>query len=793
MLGKFQTLFAPKARPSAMQTRVRDVLPLVEIHSDGCTILTKNGYAIQVISYEGELSFGMSSKDLEASSSQRNTFLKSLDEDYHYSFVSGCSKQSIFAQEGAGDFLSSLKEPAFEEYMAKENYILISRKLKDPQKEERKDLIEKLGLWGGVSEYDISQFSQSSRRVVSQLKDHGAKIVTLKTGLKNLLNEMINGVDTGVSCLDKSHSLHKILGQSGLDLTESGMLIYRGNEHVIYSSHLGVIDYPERITPKLFEKLRMMNIPMRIVQHVMPCSAIEQLKKVDQLSQKYEYKKFGQSYIKESLEAGSLIERKDVAFHDHVAYIMFFAASESELEENINRVQSFLKLKGVTSYIEDSHMVYYQYLGQFADYHADLDARKNVLSSANLADLLCFSGIPKGFKSSTFGDGSVAQFRTIDGSLYDFNFHVSDEEEEVGHTLIIGANGSGKTTFLSYLLANCLKYDGMRVLAFDAGEGMYVPTKALGGDYNNIFGDDCDLKLNPFHLEAGTANKKFLSDFISMLAGGLDVEEERAVQDMLSVNDDLTKDGITQKNLSTLIENCEGTDLHDRLIKWTDPDSVSSNLFNNYEDSLSFNKQLVTFNMPDELLKDSNTLNILTSYLFHCFLKVIKDGKPSIIPVDEFPMYFESDIFASRLIAILKKIRKRRGMIIGSMQNVTTLTKSKYCDDLISNCGRLVIFPNGSASREDYVDRLGLSDTLFEWIKTFTEYAPEGARACLVVNNQKGSQEAVVLNIDLSGLGENLKLLESGSSNVKKVKAMVAKYGEKNWVKEYLKEARNEV
>ena len=52
--------------------------------------------------------------------------------------------------------------------------------------------------------------------------------------------------------------------------------------------------------------------------------------------------------------------------------------------------------------------------------------------------------------------------------------HVSD----VGHTLIIGPTGAGKTTYLVFVACQHFRYENAQVFFFDRGHGAYLATLA---------------------------------------------------------------------------------------------------------------------------------------------------------------------------------------------------------------------------------------------------------------------------------------------------------------------------
>nr|MDQ2830274.1 type IV secretion system protein VirB4 [Chloroflexota bacterium] len=93
--------------------------------------------------------------------------------------------------------------------------------------------------------------------------------------------------------------------------------------------------------------------------------------------------------------------------------------------------------------------------GAFAAYWSQLPGnpsylrgREGLISSRNFAALASFDNHPAGAATGYWG-APLARFRTSGGTAYDYHPHV----EEVGHTLILGRTGAGKTLLISLLIA----------------------------------------------------------------------------------------------------------------------------------------------------------------------------------------------------------------------------------------------------------------------------------------------------------------------------------------------------
>ena len=81
--------------------------------------------------------------------------------------------------------------------------------------------------------------------------------------------------------------------------------------------------------------------------------------------------------------------------------------------------------------------------------------RPATLSTLNLASFASLHNYPTGKKEGNHWGQAVTIMDTSSGTPYFFNFHLKD----VGHTVIIGPTGAGKTVLMNFLLAQAQKFN----------------------------------------------------------------------------------------------------------------------------------------------------------------------------------------------------------------------------------------------------------------------------------------------------------------------------------------------
>ena len=181
--------------------------------------------------------------------------------------------------------------------------------------------------------------------------------------------------------------------------------------------------------------------------------------------------------------------------------------------------------------------------------------RKVFVSAGVAACLAPLFGPPRGrVRSRHLGREALAVFETPWRTAYHYDLFSGD----VGHTLMLGATGSGKSFTLNFLLVEALKYEP-RVLILDLGGSYRWLTRFLGGRYLELSPGEAEptLRLQPFALPATTRTFQFLTGWVLRLlklggweASGADTSEVRArIEDLYAFEPDRRTLGVLAASL----------------------------------------------------------------------------------------------------------------------------------------------------------------------------------------------------------------------------------------------------
>ena len=158
--------------------------------------------------------------------------------------------------------------------------------------------------------------------------------------------------------------------------------------------------------------------------------------------------------------------------------------------------------------------------------------RRVFMSAGGAACLAPIFGPPRGNpRSPHLNRDALAVLETRWKTPYYYDLFHGD----VGHTLVLGATGAGKSFALNFLLVEALQYDP-RVLILDLGGSYRWLTSFLGGGYMELSpesgadngGAQSTFRLRPFSLPAGERTYQFLTGWLTRLLriGGWQVSGE---------------------------------------------------------------------------------------------------------------------------------------------------------------------------------------------------------------------------------------------------------------------------
>jgi type IV secretion system protein VirB4 len=448
----------------------------------------------------------------------------------------------------------------------------------------------------------------------------------------------------------------------------------------------------------------------------------------------------------------------------HVA-LTVFGSSVKSLNESMSVARAALSESGMVAAREDLALEA-AYWGQLPG-NFKWRPRPAAITSRNFAALAPFHTYPQGNARGNHWGEAIALLKTTAHSPYFFNFHNGD----LGHTLIIGPSGGGKTVIQNFLLAQSEK-SGARQVFIDKDRGAEIYVRASGGTYLALRNGQPTGFAPLKALEHTPRNLEFLTAWVRQLvgAGGHDF----SAQDHAAIGEGLRAVGrlpLGERSLGllrSLLPQSSLEGIGPRLERWMKGGELGW-MFDNDADTLALDARLMGFDMTD-FLDNDEVRPPLMSYLFHRIDDVV-DGRPVIIDIDEFWKALGDDAFRSFAQDGLKTYRKRNALMMFGTQSPADALRSDIAHSIIEQVATKILLPNPNATERDYVEGLNLTQAEYRLIKT--ELSPESRRFLV-----KRGSNSVVVELDLTGLDDELAVLSGRSSTVELLDAVRGEVGD---------------
>jgi type IV secretion system protein VirB4 len=301
----------------------------------------------------------------------------------------------------------------------------------------------------------------------------------------------------------------------------------------------------------------------------------------------------------------------------------------------------------------------------------------------------------------------LAVLETNHAQPFFLNLHYQD----IAHSLIMGATGSGKSFFLNFLLTNAQKYDPLTYI-FDLGGSYESLTQLFGGSYVPVGIERRGFSINPFCLPPTRDNLHFLASFVRVLieSGGYRMtgEEQR---DLFNQVENLYEIEAGQRTLFTLSAILT-KHMSSQLLRWVRGGQYGD-LFDNEADTLTF-ARFQTFDF-EGMDKYPQVLEPLLFYILHRANAAIYDSAAAttfkLFVMDEAWRFFRNATIRTYILEAVKTWRKRNAAMILATQSGDDLAQSELLPVLVESCATKMFLANPGMDRDAYRSTFHLNET----------------------------------------------------------------------------------
>ncbi len=445
-------------------------------------------------------------------------------------------------------------------------------------------------------------------------------------------------------------------------------------------------------------------------------------------------------------------------------------------DEKLRLVEKVIQGRDFTCMIETVNAVE-AWLGSLPG-HVYANVRQPPISTLNLAHMIPLSAVWAGEVRDHHLKAPPLFFARTEGSTpFRFSLHVGD----VGHTLVVGPTGAGKSVLLALMALQFRRYPDGQVFAFDFGRSMRAAALAMDGDWHDLGGavageTDGFMSLQPLADIDDVSERGWAAQWIASILSRekIDVTPETkdhvwtALTSLASApHEERTLTGLSVLLQSNILKRalqpyCLGGP-YDRLL-----DAENEHLGSSSVQVFETDGLIGTAVAP-----------VVLAYLFHR-IEGRFDGRPTLLIIDEGWLALDDADFAGKLREWLKTLRKKNASVVFATQSLADIDGSAIAPAIIESCPTRILLPNDRAIEPQIMTiyrRFGLND---RQIEILARAIPKRDYYC---QSRRGDRLFEL------GLGEVALALTAASSKADQalIEQVLAEHGRENFVSGWLK------
>src|SRR6476469_9673830 len=528
-----------------------------------------------------------------------------------------------------------------------------------------------------------------------------------------------------------------------LDTLLADQFLTGGLEPMLGSQHLRVltiIGFPSATTPGILDDLNRLAFPYRWSTRAIMLDKADATKLLTKIRRQWFAKrKSVAAILKEVMtnETSSLIDTDasnkaidaDAALQELGSDLIgeaFVTATISVWDENpriaderLRLVEKVIQGRDFTCIVETINAVD-AWLGSLPG-HVYANVRQPPVSTLNIAHMIPLSAVWAGpVRDGHLGAPPLFFARTEGSTPFRFSLHVGD----VGHTLVVGPTGAGKSVLLALMALQFRRYPSSQVFAFDFGGSIRAAALAMNGDWHDLGGALSDSLSEPVALQPlakidDAAERGWAAEWIAAILARerIDMTPE-AKEHLWSALSSLASAPAGERTLTGLSVLLQSQSLKRALQPYCLGGAFGRLLDAEAERLGSAPVQV----FETEGLIGTGAAPAVLSYLFHRIEGQL-DGRPTLLIIDEGWLALDDEGFAGQIREWLKTLRKKNASVVFATQSLSDIDGSAIAPAIIESCPTRLLLPNERAIEPQITAiyrRFGLNDRQIELLSRAT-------------------------------------------------------------------------
>jgi type IV secretion system protein VirB4 len=604
-----------------------------------------------------------------------------------------------------------------------------------------------------------------------------------------------------------------LIGGQDFTVDASGYMLQIDNRYV---QTLSIEGFPADSWPNILETLARLNCEYRWSSRFIFLDRPEALARIEKALKKWQQKvrgfvdamlnnvngRLNQDAVKMVADAGDMQEETHsglVGIGYYNSTIVLMHENAETLAELAREVKRRIDDQGFNARIETVNNCE-AFIGSIPG-HGEENIRETLISTLNLAHLLPTGSLWLGetvapaakVNPPLYPPHSPAlMYCVTDGaSPFRLNLHVGD----LGHTIIFGPTGAGKSVLLATLAAQFLRYPDMTVFYFDKGMSVFTLCQAVGGQHYDIGETEMVADENgglistaryafcPLQYLDDAGDVAWATEYLATLCelGGMQITaKHRNLISATLLN--MQRSGDPHRSLEDAHTQLAAQDeqLGENLKPYTKEGQFGFMLAAD-RDGLDLKAQggLCVFEIEELMAMGDDRVKLpVLLYLFRRIEKNLK-GQPAVIVLDEAWLMLGHKVFRDKIREWFKVLRKANCAVVLATQSLSDATNSGILDVIVESTATKIFLPNPRANGEDARElyrRFGLNSQQIDIIARASakrEYYYTSARG-----NRKFELALGELELALCAV--------SDKESVAEVKRLITEDGD-GWLAEWLR------
>ncbi|WP_068876984.1 MULTISPECIES: conjugal transfer protein TrbE, partial [unclassified Phenylobacterium] len=480
---------------------------------------------------------------------------------------------------------------------------------------------------------------------------------------------------------------------------------------------LTVIGFPGATTPGLLDELNRLAFPYRWTTRAIMLDKLDATRLLGKIRRQWFAKRKSLAAILKEVmtnEASALIDSDaankaadaDAALQDLgadqvgqafvTATLVVWDPDPSQVAENLRLAEKVIQARDFTVIAEGLNAVE-AWLGSLPG-QVYANVRRPPVSTLNLAHMIPLSAVWAGPARDEHLDAPPLFFARTDGATpFRFSLHVGD----VGHTLVVGPTGAGKSVLLALMAISFRRYAAAQVFAFDFGGSIRAAALAMGGDWHDLGGavgeagadDSPAVSLQPLRRVDDLAERAWAADWLAAILAreGVAITPDLKAH-LWSALGSLASAPVGERTLTGLAVLLQSQILKQAL----SPYGLGGAFGRLLDAEAEYIGEGAVQAFETEGLIGASAAAPVLAYLFHR-IEARLDGRPTLVLVDEGWLALDDPGFSAQLREWLKTLRKKNASVVFATQSLADIETSPIAPVIVESCPTRIFLPNDRA------------------------------------------------------------------------------------------------